>query len=81
MWGGGDIQTLLAGNKIELYVLSGSGDTKTLQFSLSLGTYEVSFSAWGWGGAAPMTPINPYLEQEALFASQAIVPPFTKSCL
>ena len=30
---GGDTQTLLAGKKIELYALSGSGDTKDLWFS------------------------------------------------
>ena len=42
--GGGDTQTLLAGKKIELYALSGSGDAKTLQFSLAPYLTEVNFS-------------------------------------
>ena len=35
MLGGGDTQTLLDGKKIELYVLAGSGYTKTFQFPLA----------------------------------------------
>ena len=35
MWGGEDTQTLLDGKKIELYALTGSGDTKTFWFSLA----------------------------------------------
>ena len=36
MLGSGDTQTLLDGKKIELYALTGSGETKTLQFPLAL---------------------------------------------